>query len=59
MNRVLIGCVIAASAVMAGVGLVGTGWAAEKAKTTKPAAPAAQAAAPAAGGSQNNSLPPT
>jgi hypothetical protein len=42
MNRVLIGCVFAASAVMAGVGLVGTGWAAA------PAKPAAQKAAPAA-----------
>ena len=64
MNRVLIGCVIAASAILAGAGLVDTGWAADKAKKTKPAPPAAAAAAapaaaPAAAGSQDNSKPPT
>ena len=64
MNRVLIGCVITASAILAGAGLVDTGWAADKAKKTKPAPPAAAAAAapaaaPAAAGSQDNSKPPT
>jgi mono/diheme cytochrome c family protein len=62
MNRVLIGCVVAATAVMAGVGLVGTSWAADKAKPAK--TPAAQQAAPAApaaaaAGAQDNSKPPT
>jgi mono/diheme cytochrome c family protein len=62
MNRVLIGCVLAASAVMAGVGLVGTGRAAASAKPTKPAAQQAApapAAAAAAGSVDYTKITPT